>query len=208
VSADLARLRRRVRLALALGVAASLAANVLHADPNIVSRLIAAWPPAALIVTVELISRVPVASKRLSAVRVAATASVAGIAAWVSYQHMAAVALRYGEDAAASHMIPVSVDGMIVVASICLVEIARRTPDAPAVPDHAPAVAVQAAEHAPALGALLPVALDVARRIAPNGTPPSGRALAAALRDEGHGVAACNVRALRAAVAASWASGG
>jgi hypothetical protein len=107
---------------------------------------------------------------------------------------MAAVAQRHGEDAVAVHMIPVSVDGMIVVAGICLVEIARRTPaDASAVSERAPAVPVRA----PTLGALLPAALDVARRIASSGTPPSGRVLAAALRAEGRGVAARNVRPLR-----------
>ncbi|WP_375155036.1 hypothetical protein [Micromonospora sp. 4G55] len=55
----LRRLRWAVRAVLALGVAASIAANVLHARPNPISQVIAAWPPLALMLTVELISRVP-----------------------------------------------------------------------------------------------------------------------------------------------------
>src|SRR4051794_32615435 len=93
----LGRLRWGVRAVLTLGVAASVAANVLHARPNLISELIAAWPPLALLLTVELISRVPSNRRSLAAVRLAAAAAIAGIAAWVSYWHMAGVTARYGE---------------------------------------------------------------------------------------------------------------
>ncbi|MEV6629299.1 DUF2637 domain-containing protein [Actinoplanes sp. NPDC051470] len=122
----LIRVRWGVRGALVLGVATSVAANVLHALPNPISQAIAAWPPLALLLTVELISRVPVHRRSLAAVRLAATSSIAGIAAWVSYWHMAGVASRYGEVGAAPYLIPLSVDGLIVVASICLVELSGR----------------------------------------------------------------------------------
>src|SRR2546423_5088908 len=107
----LRRLRWIVRLALALGVAASIAANVLHARPNLISQIIAAWPPLALLLTVELISRVPADRRWLANLRLIAAAVIAGIAAWVSYWHMAGVAARYGETGAgASHLLPLSVD--------------------------------------------------------------------------------------------------
>ncbi|SCG59814.1 DUF2637 domain-containing protein [Micromonospora halophytica] len=123
----LTRLRWAVRAVLALGVAASIAANVLHARPNLISQIIAAWPPLALLLTVELISRVPADRRSLAAARLIAAAVIAGIAAWVSYWHMAGVAARYGEtDAGASYLLPISVDGLVVVASISLVEIAGR----------------------------------------------------------------------------------
>src|SRR5918998_74530 len=122
---QLRRVRWAVRAVLTLGVAASVAANVLHADPNPIAQAIAAWPPLALLLTVELISRVPVYRRSLAAVRLGATAAIAGIAAWVSYWHMAAVAARYGETgAAASYLLPLSVDGLVIVASVSLVEIA------------------------------------------------------------------------------------
>ncbi|MFI7203307.1 DUF2637 domain-containing protein [Micromonospora aurantiaca (nom. illeg.)] len=107
-------------------MAASIAGNVLHARDDLVSQIISAWSPLALLLTVELISRVPVHRRLLAAVRWAATALIAGIAAWVSYFHMAAVASRYGETGGAQYLLPLSVDGLVVVASICLVELGGR----------------------------------------------------------------------------------
>ncbi|MFI7586262.1 DUF2637 domain-containing protein [Spongisporangium articulatum] len=124
------RVRTFVRSVLALAVAASVAANVLHAQPNVVGRAIAAWSPLALLLTVELISRVPVHRPALTAARMTATATIAGIAAWVSYWHMVAVALRYGETSTSAHLLPLSVDGLVVVASVSLVEISARLRDA------------------------------------------------------------------------------
>ena len=123
---QLRRVRWAVRATLVLGVAASVVANVLHAQDNPISQAIAAWPPLALLLTVELISRVPVHRRYLAAARLCATATITGIAAWVSYWHMAAVAARYGETGASPYLLPLSVDGLIVVASICLVELGGR----------------------------------------------------------------------------------
>jgi hypothetical protein len=39
---------------------------------------------------------------------------------------MAAVAARYGEINSAQYLLPLSVDGLVVVASICLVELGGR----------------------------------------------------------------------------------
>jgi hypothetical protein len=122
----LQRLRWAVRGVLALGVAASITANVLHARPNLISQVISAWPPLAFLITVELISRVPVHRRSLAGVRLVATSAIAGIAAWVSYWHMAAVASRYGETGASPYLLPMSVDGLIVIASVSLVELAGR----------------------------------------------------------------------------------
>jgi len=121
---QLTRIRWGVRVG--LGVAVSVIANVLHALDNPISQAIAAWPPLALLLTVELISRVPVHRRSLAFARLFATATIAGIAAWVSYWHMAGVAARYGETGAAPYLIPASVDGLIVMASVCLVELGGR----------------------------------------------------------------------------------
>lgn len=120
------RIRWGVRAVLTLGVAASITGNVLHAHDNFISRAISAWSPLALLMTIELIARVPVHRMALAAARWAATALIAGIAAWVSYWHMAAVAARYGETGASPYLLPLSVDGLVVVASICLVELSGR----------------------------------------------------------------------------------
>jgi hypothetical protein len=123
---QLRRVRWAVRGTLVLGVAASVAANILHAQPDPVAQIIAAWPPLALLITVELISRVPVHRRVLAAARLIATTGIAGIAAWVSYWHMAGVASRYGEQGASPFLLPLSVDGLVIVASVSLVELAGR----------------------------------------------------------------------------------
>lgn len=122
----LRRVRTAVRLTLILGVAASVAANILHANPNPISQAIAAWAPLALLLCVELISRVPVHRPGHARIRMAATTIIAGIAAWVSYWHMVGVAQRYGETGATPYLLPISVDGLIIVASISLVETGNR----------------------------------------------------------------------------------
>jgi hypothetical protein len=122
----LRRIRAAVRAVLILGLVVSVLANVLHANGNWISQTIAAWPPLALLFTVELISRVPVYRRSLAAVRLAATATIAGIAAWVSYWHMAGVAARYGETGASPYLMPLTVDGLVIVASVSLVELAGR----------------------------------------------------------------------------------
>lgn len=50
------------------------------------------------------------------------TVAVAGIAAWSSWSHMVAVALRFGERPEVAYVLPLSVDGMLVVASAAMVE--------------------------------------------------------------------------------------
>lgn len=122
----LVALRWGVRAALALGVSVSVVANVLHAADHPISQAISAWPPVALLVTVELVSRVPIHRRLLAAVRITATIVIALIAAYISYHHMAGVAARYGESDTAAQLLPLSVDGLVVVASICLIELTGR----------------------------------------------------------------------------------
>src|SRR3954447_8828671 len=93
----LRRMQWAVRATLTLGVAASVTANILHARPHPIAQAIAAWPPVALLITVELVSRIPVYRKALGVVRVVATSAIAAIAAWVSYGHMVEVVARFGE---------------------------------------------------------------------------------------------------------------
>jgi hypothetical protein len=155
--ARLRRLQWAVRLTLALGVAASVTANILHARPNPISQAIAAWPPLALLIAVELVSRVPVHRKGLGVVRVIATSAIAAIAAWISYGHMAEVVARYGEVGTVPYLLPLSVDGLIIVASVSLVELAGRRREA--LPEPAPAPVSVEASDAPARHPVTPAAV-------------------------------------------------
>lgn len=124
--ASLRRLRWAVRATLALGVAVSVTANVLHARDELIAQAIAAWPPLALLITVDLVSRVPIHRRALGAVRIVATFAIAAIAAFISYGHMAGVAAKFGESGLVPYLLPLSVDGLVVVASVSLVELAGR----------------------------------------------------------------------------------
>jgi hypothetical protein len=152
----LRRVRLLARATLVAGVAASVAANMLHARNNPISQGIAAWSPLALLLTVELVARVPVHRRSLAVVRIAATTTIAGIAAWVSYWHMAGVCARYGETPVSAHLMPLCVDGLVVVASISLVEIAGllRTldPATPAAQPTPPSTAITTTRSGPDLG--------------------------------------------------------
>ena len=58
--------------------------------------------------------------------RNASAAVVAGIAGYASFWHQVAVALAAGERSEIAHVIPLSVDGMLVVASVVMVDDRQR----------------------------------------------------------------------------------
>jgi hypothetical protein len=119
------RLRWLARLVLAFALLSSILANILHADRNPVSMIIAGITPLCLFLALELVTRLPVQRSALARGRWVATLGIAGIAAYVSYWHMVGVALRYGEPSTAAHLLPLAVDGLIIVATINLFELAR-----------------------------------------------------------------------------------
>jgi hypothetical protein len=143
VTSELRQLRRvrwGVRLTLALGISASLAANVLHARHLLIDQIISGWPPVAVFATIEAIARVPIHRRWLAGIRMTGLGFVAGIAFWVSYWHMASVAAEHGENGS-KYLLPLSVDGLVVVSSISLVELTDQISAAEATARAATAVA-------------------------------------------------------------------
>lgn len=68
----------------------------------------------------------------MNATRIArnvSTAAVATIAAWSSWSHMVHVALRFGERPEVAYVLPISVDGMLIVASTAMVDDQRAGRD-------------------------------------------------------------------------------
>ncbi|PWV49214.1 DUF2637 domain-containing protein [Nocardiopsis sp. L17-MgMaSL7] len=113
-------------LAFITGAVVSVGANVLHAlegdGPTDLGRLIAAgWAPVALLLVAELVARARQSGpKWIIALRWFGTAVVAGVAAVVSYGHMRDLLLSYGESHLVAHLLPLSVDGLLLVASLAL----------------------------------------------------------------------------------------
>ena len=62
---------------------------------------------------------------------VAAVLSVAGVAAWVSYWHAVGVVSGHGESGLTGHLYPVVIDGLIVAASMVLLDSVRHKEAAP-----------------------------------------------------------------------------
>lgn len=63
----------------------------------------------------------------LGVLRIAVTSGIAAIAAWISYHHMVGVVARYGENGTVPYLLPLSVDGLIFVASISLIELSAHS---------------------------------------------------------------------------------
>ncbi|GAB3831689.1 DUF2637 domain-containing protein [Dactylosporangium cerinum] len=127
--AQLRRLRLMqwtLRGTLGLALAVSMAANVLHAAPDPVARSIAAWSPLALYAAIEVMTRVPIRNRLLGGIRIVATVAIAVIAGVTSYLHMVGVAERYGESWQVVYLLPISVDGLVAVLTLSLLDIATQ----------------------------------------------------------------------------------
>jgi peptidoglycan/LPS O-acetylase OafA/YrhL len=123
--AELKTNRNIVRAVVLVGIVASIAANTLGAA-SWINAAIAGWPPVALLLALEILTRVPTSKRWGAAGRILATLGVAGAAGWLSYWHMAATVSQHGEHGGSEYVWPVSVDGLMTIAAIALVELGAR----------------------------------------------------------------------------------
>ena len=123
---QLRRLRWLVLVTVLLGIGASIAMNVLHAPSNPAARLVAAGPPLAVFFALELIARIPSSSKGLTGFRIAGAVVVALGAATISYAQQRAAVRGLGFADWESFIWPLIIDGLMVVASVSLVEVVRK----------------------------------------------------------------------------------
>lgn len=111
---------------LAIGVLASLAGNVqaINLDnkaPGVGAHISAVFWPVALFAMVELLLHTPwLAIWRDRLTKGAAVVLVAGVAAWVSYWHLANVLSHYGYDVASRYAGPLAIDAAMVLATLAL----------------------------------------------------------------------------------------
>lgn len=141
------------RFGFALGVVASTAANIAHSftpsaevvqrvteraaltgetvdwstwTPPIGTIISAAFWPIALVVSVEVISRVVwPAGWRWKVMRFGGVAIVAAVAAFISYKHLHGLIGSYGEDPWSSAVGPLAIDGLMVVCSAAMLAIGQ-----------------------------------------------------------------------------------
>ncbi|HTE67054.1 MAG TPA: DUF2637 domain-containing protein [Candidatus Binatia bacterium] len=123
---QLRRLRWAVLVVVLCGIAVSVAVNVLHAPDNSTARLIAGVPPLAVYGALELVVRIPSSSRWLSALRISGATIVALGAATISYAQQRAAVRELGFAMWEAMIWPVIIDGIMVVASVSLVEVVRK----------------------------------------------------------------------------------
>lgn len=122
---QLRRLRWTVLSVVLAGIGASIAMNVLHAPDSLSARLVSAGPPLAVFASLELIARIPSSSRWLTRSRIAGAVIVAAGAATISYAQQKAAVQALGFAEWEAWIWPLIIDGLMIVASVSLVEVVR-----------------------------------------------------------------------------------
>lgn len=119
-----------------LAVAGLTRATAAQWSPELGAQLGAAFFPIALLVTVEVLSRVSWPSGwAWSLARYGGTSLVAAVAAVASYLHLYDLLIAYGEDKLTAIIGPLAVDGLMVVCGFAMLAISRRKQEAAAAAD-------------------------------------------------------------------------
>lgn len=127
----LVHLRWFCRGVIALAGLSSVWANILHVTvPSGPAIAFAAAPPLVVVVGWEMVSRIPIrenAAWYLKTVRPTITGLIALGGAWLSYWHQRAAIERYnGGDVTNAAILPLLIDGLMIIASVSVYEINAR----------------------------------------------------------------------------------
>lgn len=104
---------------LMLGLGASVAANVAAVQDRSGPRIAAAFAPVALMLAIELVARMLREGRGSVWLKVGAVA-IAVVTAVVSYMHQLHLLLSFGESRLSATILPVAVDGLILVSATAL----------------------------------------------------------------------------------------
>jgi hypothetical protein len=123
---QLNRLRWSVLIVVLAGIGASIAMNVLHAPDSWVARGVAAGPPIAVFAALEMIVRIPSSGRWPTIIRIVGAFLIASGAAAISYAQQKAAVMALGFAEWESFIWPTIIDGLMIVASVSLVEVVRH----------------------------------------------------------------------------------
>jgi hypothetical protein len=104
------------RTAFGIGVVVSLAANVTASAHTPLGIALGLWTPVAFLISMALLENVPVRGW-IGQLRFTAILFLAGVAGWTSYWHMVEVCRLGGADEITAHLLPLTVDVMMALAS-------------------------------------------------------------------------------------------
>ena len=120
-------LRKICRAATTFGFTTSAVGNVLHAPHTPFGIGISLVAPTFLFVAFEIVTRIPMDPERslwFRLLRVAGTASIAAITATLSYFHQRDAIFKYSNsDQLAAYLLPLAIDGLMIVGSVSLIEL-------------------------------------------------------------------------------------
>lgn len=109
----------------------SIWANILHVeDPSGPAIAFAAAPPLVVLLGWEMVSRIPIredARWYVKMIRPSITGALAFGGAWLSYWHQRAAIERYnGGDVTNAAVLPLLIDGLMIIASVSVYELNHR----------------------------------------------------------------------------------
>ena len=120
---ELRKFQTVTRAVVVVGITVSIGTNVLGST-NWIARGISAWPPLALLLALDLLTRIPARSTFGRLVRGAAAFVVAGGAAYLSYFRMVDTIVKYEVfDHGGQWIWPGTVDGLMVIAAVAMVDL-------------------------------------------------------------------------------------
>jgi hypothetical protein len=95
-----------------------------------VGAIASALAPVVLFLTTEMVVRIPILLEErydrvLNWIRLIITFAIAGFSGWISYWHMKDVSMMIGERGEAPYLYPLTIDGMMIVATISLLALGR-----------------------------------------------------------------------------------
>lgn len=108
--------RRTSGLVFGIGVVVSLAANVIASEHTVLGMATGLWSPIAFLLAMAMMENVP-AKGTAGKLRFAAILFLALVAGWTSYWHLVEVFTAGGADVLSSHLLPLTVDVMMALAS-------------------------------------------------------------------------------------------
>lgn len=122
------RYRWLCRSVVATATATSIWANRLQSDDNTAAIVIHVLPPIIVLAGFELSSRIPVWKNAhwLNPRRWARPLAMVGITvigAWISYWNQQAAFLLYGHDIHTSYLLPLAIDGLMIIASVAVLDL-------------------------------------------------------------------------------------
>lgn len=111
----------------AIGIGLSVLLQVLHAPAagGWVAMVIGGFPPVAVFLCVEMISRIPMSGKLGTIARISIASAVAGLAIWVSYEQQYDYVGSLGFGGYSVILFPLIIDGVMFVATLSLVEVTK-----------------------------------------------------------------------------------